>query len=333
VQHIAIDLGGRESQICVRSETGNIVEETRHSTRSLESFLKKQAPSRVVVETCAEAFGVADKAIACGHQVSVVPASLVKSLGVGARKTKTDKKDARVLSQVSCRIDLPSVHIPSAQARERKTMSGMREQLLGSRTQLINCVRGWLRARAIRVRTGATYSFAKRVRQSHKDIPEFVDRLLVTIEHLSEQIQAADKDLKAIVKDDELLQRLMTVPGVGPVTAIRFTAALDDVTRFPNAHAVQSYLGLVPGERQSSDKRHRLGITKAGSSAARRTLVQAAWCARRAASVHSMGLWALEVEKRRGKFVAVVALARKLAGILYALWRDGSTYVPSRAAG
>lgn len=212
-------------------------------------------------------------------------------------------------------------------------MSGMREQLLGARTQLINCVRGWLRARAIRVKTGATSSFAKRVRQSQRDIPDFVDRLLETIEHLSGQIKAADKDLEDIVKDDEVIQRLMTVPGVGPVTAIRFTAALDDVTRFPNAHAVQSYLGLVPGERQSSDRRHRLGITKAGSSAARRTLVQAAWSARRAASVHSMGLWALEVEKRRGKFVAVVALARKLAGILYALWRDGSTYVPSRAAG
>ena len=333
MKHIAIDLGGRESQICVRSENGDILEETRQSTRSLERFLKRQPPSRVVVETCAEAFGVADRAIACGHQVSVVPAHLVKSLGVGARKTKTDKKDAQVLSQVSCRIDLPSVHIPSPKARQRKTMSGMREQLLGARTQLINCVRGWLRGSAIRVKTGATSSFPSRVRRSHSDVPEFVDRLLVTIDHLSVQIKAADKELNAIVKDDPLLQRLMTVPGVGPVTAIRFTAALDDVTRFPNAHSVQSYLGLVPGERQSSDRRHRLGITKAGSSAARRALVQAAWSARRVASLHSMGLWASEVEKRRGKFVAVVALARKLSGILYALWRDSSTYVASRAAG
>lgn len=332
MEHLAIDLGGRESQICIRAKTGEILEETRLPTRSIGRYLKKRPISRVIVETCAEAFSVADIAQDLGHEVRVVPATLVRSLGVGDRGTKTDKKDARVLSEVSCRIDLPSVHIPSEVSRKRKTMCGMRETLLAARTQTVNCVRGWLRTQNQRLRTGSVPTFPQRVRTAMPARPAYVERLLETIEQLNEQVDAADKELKELAKGDALLQRLMSVPGVGPVTAIRFVAALDDVTRFSNAHQVDSYLGLVPGERSSSDRQHRTSITKAGSSALRRALIQGAWAARRARGTHPMVLWALEVEKRRGKHIATVALARKIAGIMYALWRDGSTYKATQAA-
>jgi transposase len=130
VEHLAIDLGGKESQICVRSSTGQIVEERRWSTASLGRYLATRPRSRVVVETCSEAFAVADAALARGHEVRVVPATLVRSLGVGARRLKTDRRDARMLSEVSCRIDLPSVHVPSGESRQRKTMCGMRDALV-----------------------------------------------------------------------------------------------------------------------------------------------------------------------------------------------------------
>ncbi len=152
MDHIAIDLGGRESQICIRSKNGTIVEEKRVMTRSLGRELKKRAKSRVLVESCTEAFGVADHALEQGHEVRVVPGRLVKSLGVGDRGIKTDIRDARVLSEVSCRIDLTSVHIPSHSSRQRKTLCGMREALVASRTQMVNCVRGWMRAQALGVR-------------------------------------------------------------------------------------------------------------------------------------------------------------------------------------
>jgi transposase len=122
----------------------------------------------------------------------------------------------------------------------------------------------------------------------------------------------------------------MTVPGVGPVTAVRFVAGLDDVQRFKSAHHVASYVGLVPGERSSSDRERRTGITKAGSTALRRVRIMAAWCARRARRKDAMQRWADEVERRRGKFVAICALGRKLAGMLYAIWRDGTVYDPAR---
>lgn len=331
MQHVAIDLGGRESQICIRDEQGEILEEKRHVTRHLGRYLKGCAPSRVVVETCAEAFGVADQALAHGHEVRVVPATLVKSLGVGARNLKTDRRDAQVLSEVSCRIDLPTVHVPSHSARERKALCGMRERLVDARTSLVNCVRGWLRGQTISLRRGSVGTFPKRVRAAVKHCPEFVERLLASVEHLTKQIREADKELEKITKNDPLIKRLMTVPGVGPVTALRFVAAVDRVDRFRNAHHLQSYFGLVPGERQSSDRQQRLGITKAGSSPVRRALIQAAWAARRVRSPQPIHHWTLEIEKRRGKMIATVALARKLTGILYAIWRDGTSYQPRRA--
>ena len=336
MEHLAIDLGSRKSQVCVRASDGTVVEERKLTTASLGHYLAGRPRSRVILETCTEGFRIADLARAAGHDVRVVPATLVRSLGVGARRTKTDRRDARVLSEVSSRIDLPSVHIPSAEARNRQTVCGMREALVRARTQLINCVPGWLRTEGILVRVGADL-FATRVRQQYHEqrptlVPEHVDSLLVTIDQLTEQIRTADRRVANLAKADTTCRRMMTVPGIGPVTSIRFCAALDDRSRFASAHAAESYLGLVPGEHQSADRQQRLSITKAGSPRLRWALVQAAWSARNTRPSDPMVRWCHEVEKRRGKRVAIVALARKLAGILYAIWRDETTYDPRRGA-
>jgi transposase len=246
---------------------------------------------------------------------------------------KTDRRDAQVLSEVSCRIDLPSVHVPSPQARQRKTLCGMREALVGARTKVLNTVRGWLRAEARRPRGGDTATFTARVRAlcAETTLPSYVDRQLRMIDALSKQIAEADRELAATAKADPIARRLMTAPGVGPATAVRFVAALDEISRFSGAHAVESYLGLVPGEDSSAERRRRTGITKAGPPALRWCLVQAAWAARRTRRKDPMHRWADAIEKRRGTRVAVLALARKLAGILFAIWRDGTVYEPRRS--
>lgn len=336
MQHVAIDLGGRESQVCVRGADGEIVEERRVATTGLGRYLAKQPHSRVVLETCAEGFHVADQALAAGHEVRVVPAAMVRALGVGARGIKTDVRDARVLSEVSCRVDVPSVHIPSEQSRQWKTLCGMRDRLIGARTQLINCVRGWLRTQAVRVRGGQSKTFGQRVRERYgaDGVPAYVEPLLTSIELLSEELHELDRQLKKAADEHEVCRRLMTVPGVGPVTALKFVATIDTPERFSNAHAVASYVGLVPGERSSSDRQRRTSITKAGAASLRSALVQGAWAVWRSRNrqLNPMARWAIGVAERRGRFVAVVALARKLAGVLYALWRDGTTYDRGRSA-
>src|SRR6266849_3370986 len=121
VDHIGIDIGSRESQVCVCNDAGEVIEEVRCKTGDLSSVLAGRAKSRVIVETCTEAFRIADAAIAEG--------------------------DARVLSQASSRIELPSVHIPSTTSREWKALSTSREALVRARTQLISTIRCYVRSR------------------------------------------------------------------------------------------------------------------------------------------------------------------------------------------
>jgi len=334
MNHVAIDLGGSESQICVRASNGQIMEEVRWPTTSLGKFFEQQPHSRVILESSAEAFKVADAASAVGHDVRVVPATLVPTLGVGSRGIKTDRRDAQLLSEVSTRIELPSVHVPSAVSRQRKMMCTARSALVAARTQLINSVRGWSRTELLKLGPATPVTFPKRVRDkalSRPDgLPISIESLLVVIETLNEQIATADRQLHELAKSDPVCQRLMTVPGVGPVTAIHFVAALDQVERFSSAHAVQSYLGLTPGEHSSSNKKRRTGITKAGPPRVRWALAQAAWSLRLTRKNDPLVLWALRVEARRGRMIAMTALARRLAGVLYAIWRDGTSYQPSK---
>jgi transposase len=336
MKHVAIDLGSRESQVCVRNSDGLILEEGKRSTRGLLTVMSGWEPSRVVMETSAEAFKLADAAKLAGHEVRVVPATLVKTLGVGARGIKTDQRDARTLSEVSCRIDLPSVHIPSKTSRELKAICGSRDTLVETRTKLINNVRGWLRTQLWRIRTGSTMTFHDRVRTHvtslRETMPEHIERQLRTIEFLSTEIRSADGQTRRLAKADPICRALMTVPGVGPIISLRFRATIDDISRFRSAHGVQSYLGLTPGESSSSERQRRTGITKAGAPALRRMLIQGAWATYRKYPNEPMVKWANKIAERRSVFVAVVALARKLAGIMFAIWRDGSSYRSERSS-
>lgn len=332
MKHVAIDLGSVESYVCEREANGTILAQRRIKTARLKRMLSSlTSPSRVIVETSAEAFHVADLALEAGHEVRVVPSTLVRALGVGLRGLKTDERDARLLSEVSCRIDLPSVHIPSKPSRKLKASIGSRERLVAARTMLINRVRGWGRTEGFTLGGRDSSRFAEHMRarvESPDGVPVHIDRVLEVLACLSEQIALADRELRELVKGDELLQRLMTVPGVGPVTAVRFVATVDDVTRFENAALLRSYFGLVPGENSSGKRVCRTGITKAGAPGMRHALVQAAWAARRSRKHRNDPMigWAERIEKRRGKRIATVALARKMAGILYAIWRDGKSY-------
>jgi transposase len=330
MEHLAIDLGGRESQICLRAPDGSILREARVATRELEEELKRST-CRVVMETCAEAFGVADAALLLGHQARVVPATLARALGVGARKLKTDIRDARALSEASCRMDLPSVHIPSAWSRETKSLCGMRDALVHSRTMQINTVRGWLRGRRVRLITGDAQTFPTRVRQGAGELPDFVERQLRAIESLTTELKAADKELAARAKAHEVCSRLMTVPGVGPQTAVRYVAAIDEVSRFGSPGEIESYLGLTPGEDSSSDRKRRTSITKAGPASARWVLVQACWSMKRTRPNDPMVLWGDKIAQRRGKRIAIIAMARKLAGILYAYSGPSRSPIPEHA--
>jgi transposase len=136
------------------------------------------------------------------------------------------------------------------------------------------------------------------------------------------------------VKDDERVQRLATVPSVGRVTAVTFVALVDNVGRFSSSAKLCSYLGLVPREYSSGEKQQRGHITKAGNSRLRSLLVECAWgiLRRQNSQTEALAQWASRIATRRGKRIAAVALARKLAAILFAMTQHGRTFDPQRLA-
>jgi transposase len=302
----------------------------------LTEVFKSWPTSRVVMEACSEAFKIADAALAAGHQVRVVPGTLVRLLGVGERGVKNDQKDARQLSKASWQTDVPSVHIPSQAARELKSICGARDVLVEMQRNLSNNVRGWLRTQLWKLPSGKMVSLPERLRThaqaSHRELPEHIERQLTMLTQVTEQVKAANTQARKLAAKHPVCVRLMTVPGVGPITSLRFVAAIDDPSRFSTAHRVQSYVGLTPGEHSSSERERRTGITKAGPSELRRCLVQAAWSAMLARKTHPMLEWASQIAERRSRPVAAIALARKIAGILFAIWRDGTTYDAKRSA-
>lgn len=333
---IAIDVGSRKSQLCVRDERGEIREESSSYTMDLPELLKARPPGRVILETSAEAFALARAARSAGHQVVVVPSIFARTLGVGSRKVKTDRKDAQHLSAAAARTDsLPSVHVPSAAAQALREVNTSREALVRARTLLVNNVRGYLRTILTPVKCSpATMPAAVRMCLEREEggLPIHIDRILTAIETLTEQIRAANKELSELAKANDNVRLLMTIPGVGPVSATRFVGAIDDPERFANASAVTSYLGLTAGQRSSGTKQRYTGITKAGPSSVRRVLGQAALQLWRIRPGDPAVLWANRIATRRGKAVAIIALCRKLAGVMYAMWRDRIPYNPIKAA-
>ena len=217
-----------------------------------------------------------------------------------------------------------------------KAICVSREALVRMRTLLVNRVRIYLRSRVgPRVRATPDTLPAK-VRRALLDDPEglpaHLERMLVVFETLREQIAQADTELKALARADLRMRRLMTVPGVGPVTAARFVAALDNVDQFANAASVASYRGLIPGANTTGFRAKRTRLTRAGAPQVRWALGQAAWSIYIHRPHDPMVQWAKQVAARRGAPVAIMALARKLAHVLYAMWKHATTCDPARGA-
>ena len=160
--------------------------------------------------------------------------------------------------------------------------------------------------------------------------------LLDLLGPLNHQLEVLDQELERLVAAHEGARHLTTMPGVGPVTAAAFVATVDDGTRFRDAHHVEAYLGLIPCEWSSSETQRRGHITKAGNGRLRWLWVQAAWgILRRRQRPEPAALrdWAERMAGRRGRAIAAVALARRLAGIRLALWRDGTDYDATKVRG
>jgi len=334
---VGMDLGDRSSQLCrLDRESGAILEEQRVSTTTaqLQSYFGALPPQLVVLESGTHSPWVARLVRQLGHEVIVANPSKVRA--ISASRRKTDERDARCLAQLG-RVDpelLCPVHPRSEEAQQALSVVRAREGLVRARTQLINQVRGTVKAFGHRLPGGSTASFARRVTQAlPESLKASLEPLLRVIAELSQEIAQFDKDVEALAEHWSDTQHLRQVQGVGALTALVYVLVVGDPQRFARSRVVGAYVGLVPASRSSGDTNPQLPISKQGDQLLRRLLVQAAQYVLTHGVDSDLKRFGLQLAQRggkNGKKRAVVAVARKLAVLLHRLWVDKASYTPLR---
>jgi len=335
MEYGAIDLHKKESQIRIVTETGEIIDRRIATTRDRFTATFWGRPRmRILIEASTESEWVAQHLETLDHEVIVADPNYAPMYGQRTRRLKTDRRDVAALTEACQRGIYRVAHRRSARQHAVQSQLNVRQELVQARTRAISLARAITRAAGFRVRSGRTETFLTRL--DALDLPGPMKATLLplrsVLEVLDDELASADDRFAAMVANDVVVKRLTTLPSIGPITASAYVAALDDVSRFTGAGQVASYLGLVPREYSSGERQYRGRILRSAHPHVQSLLVQAAWRLSRSSSPDTAGLrtWALAITRRRGKKVAMVALARRLARILFGMWRDESEYHANR---
>ena len=333
---VGLDLGDRRSQICLIDESRAVVEESKIPTTraGVERYFRAREPMRVALEVGTHSRWVSRALEELGHEVVV--ANPRKLALIYKSHQKTDRADAELLARFG-QLD-PNVLSPirhrGPDAQEGLTVIRSRDVLVQARVKLINSVRGAVKAHGHRLPPKATERFHSVFDEIPEALREPLSPIMACIEKLSEEIRAYDTTLAAMADEDVHVEALRQVSGVGPVTALAFLWTIEDPERFPDGRRVPAYLGLCPRLDQSGEQDRQLPISKAGDPYLRRLLVGSAhYILGPFGPDTDLREWGLAIAARGGgnaKKRAVVAVARKLAVLLYALWKSGATYEPLR---
>jgi transposase len=332
MRSVALDLGKRKISYCEVKDGQVHRRMTVSCIETLESELGvDQAAASVAIEACREAWHVHDLLTSWGNRVIVVDTTRVRRLGVGQHGRKTDRVDAEVLALALERGGIPMAHVLSPARRELRRWLGVRRGLVETRAQLITTARGICRELGQPLRSCVVKQFLAHVRKTtlSPEVSTVLTPLLKTIETVSAECDVAERQLAALAAQEPVIGLLTTVPGVATIVASAFVSVIDDAGRFEHAHQVESYLGLVPGENSSGGKRRVGAITKQGNRYVRALLVESAQTIlRQNPADDPLRQWAHAIVKRRGNRIAVVALARRLVGVLWSMWHHDTFYDP-----
>jgi transposase len=326
----AIDLHMRYSQIRIIDADGRVVREQRvvTSAERLVAIFGDHGPMRILVETGTESEWVAQALETAGHAVIVADPNYAPMYGEIRRRVKTDRRDVAALAEANRRGWYRATHRVSTAQRALRQQLRSRRLLVQMRSGTIALIRSLLRQSGYRLAPGSSERVPRRLAQLvlPADLAATIAPLRRMVSTMTTEIAEVDRRLQTHAARDPIVHRLQSVPGVGPVVALTFRAFVDDVARFSSAGQVSAAVGLVPREDSSAERRHRGHITKAGPRELRSLLVQAAWACWRSHASGTLRAWVERLASRRGRRIAVVALARRLSRILYALWRDQSVF-------
>jgi transposase len=324
---VALDVHKRFAEVAVH-EDGEVRRVGRIETTDLRVFAQSLGPEdHVVLESTSLTWAIAE--LLAKHAGKVTVSNPMRTKAIASAKVKTDKVDARVLAQLGAADFLPEVWAPDEQTRALRRRIAHRASLVRQRTRLRNQVHAVLARNLIEL--DVTDVFGKKGRRLLAAVElveherDQVDSALRLHDALDAEIERAERTLARHALDSEQVRRLMTIPGVGSITALSIVGVIGDVDRFPSPRHLVGYLGLDPRVRQSGERKARHGhISREGQAHARGLLIEAAHSAIRTPG--PLRAFHARLKDRRGSQVALCATARKLAVLCWHLLTRGEDY-------
>jgi len=334
MEHFAgLDVSVKDTSVCMVDGTGRIVREVKVASEpdALLQVVKNPAYrfKRIGLEAGPLSQWLFSALAEAGLPVICVETRHMRAV-LQAQINKTDRNDARGIAQMMRAGLYKPVHVKTLRSQKLRTLLTHRKLLQSKAIAVENDLRGTLRNFGLKVGMVGTVRFEARVRELVADIPDLVnlvEPLLVVRRVLREQLAVLHRRLLAIVKDDEVCRRLMTIPSVGPVVALTFRATVDVPARFRKSKSVGAAFGLTSAKYQSGEINHSGTISKCGDDMMRSMLYEAAQIMLMRTTKWSwLKAWAMQIARRCGRKKAIVALARRLAVIMHRVWIDGTEF-------
>ena len=330
---VGVDLAKWFFEVVVSSHPGSVACRRRLTRATFLRFVAQLPTATVVMEACGSAHYWAREIQKLGHRVVLLPPQYVRPYVL---RDKTDRADAKGLLEAYRNDSIRPVPIKTPQQQLLGSLHRLRAGWLSDRTARINTLRGLLREQGIFIPLGARNVVPQVwavLEDADSAVPEalrpFLAEVLHEIRDLERRIESCERQLELLAGQLTAVQRLLTIPGVGLLIATALVAFVGDVRRFPSSRHFASYLGLAPRERSSGAIRRLGRISKRGDVYLRMLLIHGARSALRAATTHKqpdrLRSWALKVREHHGTRKAAVALANKLARIIWKVWRGDDT--------
>ncbi len=331
--YVGMDVSLKETSICVVDGGGRIVYEGTviSEPAAIAEFIKAKAPRavRIGLETGPTTTWLWHELRALGLPVICIDARHAKA-ALSLQINKSDRNDAVGLARIMQTGWYKEVRVKRLACHEVRAVLNSRALLVKIKRDLGNQIRGLLKNLGLIVGKAHGNVFARRVEElvaDHRHLKQAVEPLLAVRERVGREIADLDRKLLALARDDAESRRLMTVPGVGPITALAFQAAIDEPVRFKRSRSVGAYFGLTPRRHASGEVDWTGRISKCGDAMVRTYLFEAAGVLlTRVPQWSKLKAWGHRLWKRIGFKKAKVAVARKLAVILHRMWRDKTDF-------
>jgi transposase len=328
-----VDLGKNIFHVVGLDARGAVLQRVKFRRDTLLAFFERAKPTLVGMEACPGSQWLARKLLALGHRVRIVPAQFVKPY---VKSQKNDTVDAEAIAEAVTRPTMRFTQVRTTEQVDLQALHRIRDQMIGSRTRLINQVRAFCLEYGIAIRQG-TGVFRRdlpgALADEGNDLTPAMRRMLAElfedVGRLDERIAEVTREIEALAARDDRARRLMTIPGIGPIVATALLAAVGDGRQFRRARDMAAWLGLVPREHSTGGKTTLLGISKRGNRYVRRLLIHGA----RSCVLHldrtrdRLGSWLNALQSRMHANKVAVALAAKIARMAWAIiTRPGALY-------